>query len=60
MLIKHGEKVKCLKHFDNLLSIGKTTKTWNLDNGTIRKAIAKSKLVNGIDIQKIWMSMGNN
>lgn len=38
--------------FDNLLSIGEATKLWNLDDSTIRKAIARGKFVNGIDTQK--------
>lgn len=47
------EKGKIVKtHFDNLLSIGEATKMWNLDDSTIRKAIAKGKFVNGIDTQK--------
>lgn len=39
-------------NFDNLLSIGEATKLWNLDDSTIRKAIARGKFVNGIDTQK--------
>ena len=47
------EKGKIVKtHFDNLLSIGEATKMWNLDDSTIRKAIARGKFVNGIDTQK--------
>lgn len=45
-----GKNVKT--HFDNLLSIGEATKMWNLDDSTIRKAIARGKFVNGIDTQK--------
>lgn len=47
------EKGKIVKtSFDNLLSIGEATKMWNLDDSTIRKAIARGKFVNGIDTQK--------
>ena len=47
------EKGKIVKtRFDNLLSIGEATKMWNLDDSTIRKAIARGKFVNGIDTQK--------
>ena len=47
------EKGKTIKtSFDNLLSIGEATKMWNLENSTIRKAIARGKFINGIDTQK--------
>lgn len=53
---ENGKVIKTV--FDNLLSISEATKMWNLDDSTIRKAIARGKFVNGIDTQKFGKQWG--
>ena len=38
--------------FDGLMSFGDASKIWNLNESTLRKAIAYGKLINGIDVCK--------
>ncbi len=46
----NGEVVKT--EFDGMLSFGEATYIWNLNESTLRKAVAYGKLRNGIDVQK--------
>lgn len=38
--------------FNLLLSLSDAAKQWNLDDSTLRKAIASGKLKEGVDVQK--------
>lgn len=38
--------------FDNLLSFKEASQLWNLDDSTLRKAVANGKLVDGQDVKK--------
>lgn len=38
--------------FDNLLSFKEASQLWNLDDSTLRKAVASGKLVDGKDVKK--------
>lgn len=38
--------------FDGLLSFAEAAEKWNLDDSTLRKAVASGKLIEGIDVKK--------
>ena len=38
--------------FDNLLSFKEASQLWNLDDSTLRKAVANGKLIDGQDVKK--------
>ncbi|MGN1411911.1 MAG: helix-turn-helix domain-containing protein [Oscillospiraceae bacterium] len=38
--------------FDNLLSFKEASQLWNLDDSTLRKAVASGKLIDGQDVKK--------
>ena len=38
--------------FDDLLSFKEASQLWNLDDSTLRKAVANGKLVDGQDVKK--------
>lgn len=38
--------------FDNLLFFKEASQLWNLDDSTLRKAVANGKLVDGQDVKK--------
>ncbi len=49
-LWEHGELIET--KFDGLMSFSDATILWNLNESTLRKAVAYGKLKNGIDVQK--------
>ena len=49
-LFENGHTVKT--PFDGLMSFGDATLLWDLNESTLRKAIAYGKLVNGVDVCK--------
>ena len=49
-LYERGEEVET--PFDDLMSARDATELWNLNESTLRKAIAYGKLVDGVDVRK--------
>ena len=49
-LFEKGESVKT--PFDGLMAFSDATFLWNLNESTLRKAIAYGKLINGVDVCK--------
>ena len=49
-LWENGEKIET--PFDGLMAFSDATFLWNLNESTLRKAIAYGKLVNGVDVCK--------
>lgn len=49
-LWENGVSVKTV--FDNILSLADASKIWELDESTLRKAIARGKLLQGVDACK--------
>lgn len=49
-LWKNGTTVKT--PFDGLMAFSDATELWNLNESTLRKAIAYGKLINGVDVCK--------
>ena len=49
-LFENGVKVET--PFDGLMSFGDATQLWELNESTLRKAIAYGKLTSGIDVRK--------
>ena len=46
------EVFKMSNVFDDLLSFKEASQLWNLDDSTLRKAVANGKLVDGQDVKK--------
>lgn len=46
------EVFKMSNIFDNLLSFKEASQLWNLDDSTLRKAVANGKLIDGQDVKK--------
>lgn len=46
------EGFKMSNIFDNLLSFKEASQLWNLDDSTLRKAVANGKLIDGQDVKK--------
>ena len=41
-----------MNEFDGMLSFGEAAEIWGLEDSTLRKAVAKGKLVDGVDCKK--------